>query len=154
VPHGGTARSFATLRALGAAVSAALVASSCSIGSPAGSPPSMTSSSSTPPPSVRPNEVTPEHAVDLRKVAWTDVEREAGGKRLRVHATFTGGPPCTVLGRVDVAETDDAVTVTLWAGRRPDADCGGPQPQLAFPIVVGVQLDRELGTRAVRDGAR
>jgi hypothetical protein len=44
--------------------------------------------------------------------------------------------------------------VTLWAGRRPDADCGGPQPQLAFPIVVGVQLDRELGTRAVRDGAR
>jgi hypothetical protein len=129
------------------AVTAALVA--CSSGSRASSVPPM----QTPPPSIQPNEVTPEPAVDLHRLPWTSVERRAGGRRLRVHATLSGGPPCAVLGRVDLDETADAVTVTLWVGRRPGASCGGPQPGLAVPIVVTVALHRPLGTRALRDGA-
>jgi hypothetical protein len=127
----------------------ALAASSCSGGSPKGSPP-MSSSST--PPSTRPNEVTPEAAVDLRKVPWTRVE--PGADALRVYATLTGGPPCAVLGRVDVKETADSVTVTLWVGKRPGADCSGPQAGLGFPMVTTVDLKAPLGQRKVRDGAR
>ena len=110
--------------------------------------------SSSPPPSTLPNEVIPEAAVDLRKVPWTRVEPAAGGHRLRVFATLTGGPPCSVLGRVDLKETADAVTVTLWVGRRPGADCSGPQAGLGFPIVTAVDLHAPLAHRAVHDGAR
>jgi hypothetical protein len=106
------------------------------------------------PPSLLPNEVAAEPAVDLRVLPWTHVEADEGGQRLRVHATLDGGPPCTVLGRVDLREADDAVEVTLWVGRRPDARCDGPQPALALPIVVPVGLSAPLGSRVLRDGAR
>jgi hypothetical protein len=58
------------------------------------------------------------------------------------------------LDRVDVRETGEAVTVTLWVGRRPDADCDGPQRAIGFPIVVPIDLKEPLGRRPVRDGAR
>jgi hypothetical protein len=103
---------------------------------------------------MRPNEVEPEPAVDLHREPWASVDSNAASRRLRVHATLTGGPPCAVLGRVDVLESADDVTVTLWVGRRPDADCDGPRAELGFPIVVGVELKEPLGVRAVRDGAR
>jgi hypothetical protein len=103
---------------------------------------------------MQPNEVTAEPAVDLRAQPWTSVESSADSRRLRIHATLDGGPPCTVLGRVDVREADDAITVTLRVGRRPDADCSGPQRAIASPIVVTVELKEPLGRRAVRDGAR
>ena len=111
-------------------------------------------SSASTPASMRPNEVTPEAAVDLHREPWTRVDPIARGRRLRVYATFTGGPPCAVLGRVDVKETADAVTVTLWVGKRPGADCSGPQAGLGFPIVTTVDLKTPLGRRQVRDGAR
>ena len=59
-----------------------------------------------------------------------------------------------MLGRVDLKETADAVTVTLWVGRRPGADCSGPQAGLGFPIVTAVDLHAPLAHRAVHDGAR
>lgn len=103
--------------------------------------------------SMRPNEVAPELAVDLRPVAWTRAEPIDGERRLRLYATLSGGPPCAVLGRIDLQETRDAVTVTLWVGRRPDADCGGPQRAVGFPIAVAVDLRAPLGGRAIQDGA-
>jgi hypothetical protein len=102
---------------------------------------------------MRPNEVAPEPAVDLRPVRWTRAEPIDGERRLRIYATLTGGPPCAVVGRVDVRETADAVTVTLWVGRRPDARCSGPQRAVGFPIAVAVDLRAPLGRRAIRDGA-
>jgi hypothetical protein len=40
------------------------------------------------------------------------------------------GPPCEVLDRVEVDETDTQVTITLYQGRDPDIDadqpCDGP----------------------------
>jgi hypothetical protein len=100
---------------------------------------------------MRPNEVTPERAVDLHAEPWSSVESSAGSNRLRIHSAL-GGPPCSVLGRVEVHETDRDVTVTLWVGRRPDADCSGPQRAIALPIVT-VELEKPLDDRAVRDGA-
>jgi hypothetical protein len=118
-------------------------------GSPALPPPSAGGRS----PSELPNQMAPEPAVGLRPLAWTRTEPVGRGRRLRVYATLGGGPPCTVLGRVDAEETAAAVTITLWTGRRPGARCDGPRAAVALPIVVTVDLREPLGRRAVRDGA-
>ena len=105
------------------------------------------------PPSMQPNLVRPEPAVRMRPQRWIRADPSASGKRLRVHTVLTGGPPCAVLGRVDVEESADAVVVTLWVGRRRGARCPEAGPLIGFPIEVVVQLDSPLGRRVVRDGA-
>jgi hypothetical protein len=144
------------------AVAVALTVASCARhssgdrGAPPAAPPSPPPAGrggGDPPPSARPNEVAVERAVDLRPAPWARAERVPGERRVRVHATLSGGPPCAVLGRVDVDETATAVSVTLWVGRRPTASCGGPQPAIGFPIVVTVNLRSPLGQRSLRDGA-
>jgi hypothetical protein len=100
------------------------------------------------------NEVVPEAAVDLVRAPWQRVEPVPGSAEVLVHGTLSGGPPCAVLGRVDLTETAGSVTVTVWAGRRPGADCAGPQPELGYPYVTRVRLASPLGSRTVRDGAR
>lgn len=100
-----------------------------------------------------PNQVSPEPAVDLHRERWAAVTPVPGVAALAVHGTLSGGPPCAVLGRVDVEERTDQVVVTVWVGRRPDADCSGPQPDLGFPYVTTVSLHEPLGRRSVRDGA-
>jgi hypothetical protein len=55
---------------------------------------------------------------------------------------------------VDVRETGEDVTVTLWVGCRADADCDGPPRGIGFPIAVPIDLKEPLGRRPVRDGAR
>ena len=59
-----------------------------------------------------------------------------------------------VIGRADVVETANQVTITLWVGPRPDADCDGPQKMTQFPFVIDVELREPLGGRTVIDGAR
>lgn len=100
------------------------------------------------------NEVVPEAAVDPVRAPWQRTEPVGGSAELLVHGTLSGGPPCAVLARVDVAETPGSVTVTVWAGRRPGADCAGPQPELGYPYVTRVRLASPLGSRTVHDGAR
>lgn len=106
------------------------------------------------PPSMRPNPASPEPAVGLRRQRFARVTSDAKSRRLQIQTTFSGGPPCTVLGRVDVEETDSAVTVTLWVGRRRGARCDGPRSAVGYPVVVSVRLRTPLGERPVRDGAR
>lgn len=163
-PRDGSAhgRGIATL-ALGALFAAASGSSSCTEdgregpkvppASPSIAPP-LKPGGGAPLPGMTPNEVHVEAAEAARPVPWTRVEAVAGGHRLRVYATLGGGPPCTVLARVDVRESDDAIRVTLWAGRRAGARCDGPQPAAAFPVVVTVELQTALGRRAVADGAK
>jgi hypothetical protein len=147
--------------AIAAAVLGAVIVASCAGGDKpdSGAPPSSPTSAprshraGAAPPSAAANAVTPEHAVDLRPVPWQRAEPIAGGTKLDIHATLTGGPPCTVVGRVDVEETAEVVTITLWTGRRPGARCGEAQRLVGFPITVAVALERPLGRRAVRDGA-
>ena len=165
LPNGGPSRSSRVLTALvttGAVVVVATTAAGCAGGGevggsvPPAEPPSAPQPERRPdeaPASTRPNEVVVERAVDLRHVPWTRADTSRESPRVRVFATFPGGPPCAVLGRVDTRETESSVTVTLWVGRRPSARCHGPQPAVGFPVVVTVDLRTPLADRALRDGA-
>jgi hypothetical protein len=90
--------------------------------------------------------------VDASPKRWNRAEPAADGRSLTIHFTL-GKAPCNVLGRVDVDEAADAVTVTLHVGKLPGADCSGPQPPLVGPRTVAVALDSPLAGRPVRDGA-
>ena len=77
--------------------------------------------------------------------------RPVGDRQLAVQ--FWGGvAPCSVIGRVDVAETPERVTITLFGGR-------DPRPgrvaciELAVYQEVVVDLAAPVGARAIADGA-
>ncbi|HEY5820466.1 MAG TPA: hypothetical protein VIT20_00730 [Propionibacteriaceae bacterium] len=106
-----------------------------------------------PAPTPGTNSISPEPAVDLRKERWTEASPVTDSALVRVQGNLTGGPPCAVIGKVDVSETASDVTITVWVGRRADADCSGPQPDLGYPYAMDVALDEPLGQRTVRDGA-
>jgi hypothetical protein len=99
------------------------------------------------------NEVLPEPALGLVAVRWQRAEPVGDSRELLVYGTLRGGPPCSVLSRVDLAETTTTVTVTVWVGRRPGAVCEGPQPDLGYPYVTRVRLEAPLDGRELRDGA-
>jgi hypothetical protein len=99
-------------------------------------------------------EVLPEPALGLAAVRWDRAEPVPGSPELLIYGTLRGGPPCAVVSRVDLAETGQTVTVTVWVGRRPEAACDGPQPELGFPYVTRVRLKAPLGGREIHDGAR
>lgn len=151
----------AAVLAIGSAVAVAVTAANCSGGDSPGSgvPPSSAGSpratqpAGPAPRAAAPNAVAPERAVDLRPVHWHRAKAVPGRPEVRIEATLHGGPPCTVLGRVDVRETAETVTVTLWTGRRPGARCSDRRKLVGFPIVVTVSLRRPVGDRPVRDGA-
>jgi hypothetical protein len=101
---------------------------------------------------MQPNQAKPDaHATGLRPLRWD--RAEGSGNELRIHYTTTGAAGCSALGRVQVVETETAVTVTLLVGQLPDADCGGATAQVAAPFVTTVALQSALGSRQVRDGA-
>ena len=126
-------------------------------GTPAGPSTGVVSSGPlTPPnePPTSPNPVTPQPIKDGRKQPFTKAVAVPGGKTVRVEGLLLGGPPCNVIGHADVSETTSQVTITLWAGSQPDAQCDRPQPTIEFPFVLDVELDQPLGNRSVIDGAR
>ena len=105
------------------------------------------------PRATSPNQASPDaRAVDLRPVRF-DRAQPGAGRELIVHYTVTGRPYCNVLGQVRVMETTTEVRVTLMVGRQPGADCTGPQPQLAAPMMTVVILSQPLGARQIRDGS-
>ena len=99
------------------------------------------------------NVISAEPAVNLHAERWASAEPVSGTREVLVHGTLTGGPPCAVLGRVEVAESQSRVTITLWVGQRKDATCDGPQPAIGYPFATRVTLSAPLGEREVRDGA-
>ena len=101
-----------------------------------------------------PNPVSPEPVKNARKQVFTKAEAVPGRSTVRVEGVLTPGPPCSVIGRADVDETATKVTITLWSGARPDADCAGPQQAIEFPFALDVQLKQPLGNRTIVDGAR
>ena len=104
-------------------------------------------------PPTQPNQAYPDsRAINLRPIKWT--RAEAGdGRQLLIHYTSSGRSECNALGRVDITETTNAVTVSVLVGQLPGADCAGVQPMLAAPFATTVTLREPLGTRAVMDGA-
>jgi hypothetical protein len=89
-------------------------------------------------------------ATDLRKQTFQSAAA-AGVQSLAVRF-WSGVEPCYVLGRVDVTETAERVTVTLWTGSGPGS-AGMACIQMAAYYEVVVQLQAPLGTRTVIDGA-
>ncbi|HEX6595368.1 MAG TPA: hypothetical protein VF045_00430, partial [Acidimicrobiales bacterium] len=65
---------------------------------------------------------------------------------------WDGVEPCTVLGRVDVAESADRVTITLWTGIGPGAESTSCIALAVYKEVV-VPLSAPLGSRTIVDGA-
>jgi hypothetical protein len=64
----------------------------------------------------------------------------------------SGVEPCAVLDRVDVGYGADAVTITLFEGRDPNAGDVACIEIAVFKRVI-VQLDEPLGDREIVDGA-
>ena len=108
-------------------------------------------STTIPPGGGQPKRVEPvPGATDLHKQAFQSAA-PAGGQALAVRF-WNGVEPCYVLGRVDVTETAEKVTITLWTGLGPAA-AGMACIQMAGYYEVVVQLQAPLGGRAVVDGA-
>ena len=90
-------------------------------------------------------------AVDLRPRPFESAQ-PVGERQLAVR--FWGGvAPCSVIGRVDVTETPERVTVTLYGGRDPGAGQVACIDLAAYQEVV-VDLAGPVGGRAIADGAR
>lgn len=86
-----------------------------------------------------------------RPIPWTGAEPIGDGATLRV-TWISGVEPCQVLDRVEVAETETEVQVTLVEGSdpaSPDAVC----IELGVSKAVEVDLSAPLGERTVVDGA-
>jgi hypothetical protein len=113
--------------------------------------PPTTPATTTPPSGGQPRRVSPvAGATDLRRQPFESAAA-AGAQSLAVRF-WNGVEPCYVLGRVDVVETAERVTVTLWTGIGPGA-AGMPCIQMAGYYEVVVPLEAPLGTRTVVDGA-
>lgn len=74
------------------------------------------------------------------------------GERQVALRFYSGVAPCDVLGRVDVVEAADRVTITLFSGHDPSA---GDRAciELAVSNEVLVDLAAPLGGRRIVDGA-
>ena len=88
---------------------------------------------------------------DERTVA-IDCIRSIERRRLRIGFTLPGGPDCWRLSRVDVVETADAVSVTLFVSRSDDPTAGACAPE-ARPVRTEIDLQQAAGTRELLDGS-
>jgi hypothetical protein len=106
---------------------------------------------SAPSPTSSSRALADERAIDLRPHPWThyDVMED---NRIRVHYTVTGSLQCNALGRVEIAESADTVTLTLHIGRLPAAGCAAKVLK-ATELFTDVELPAPLGGRSVRDGS-
>ncbi|QUQ64875.1 hypothetical protein [Kutzneria sp. CA-103260] len=118
-----------------------------------GPPPTSVVMSPPPSASVGLNHAMPDPSVvDLKKTRFTQATPGAGNE-LVVQYTASGRAECAKLGRVDVTESADAVTVTVLLGQVPGVNCAGPQPMIAAIFQTTVTLKAPLGSRPVHDGA-
>ena len=85
--------------------------------------------------------------VDPYPVNWDKSRRH--GRRVTLFY-YSGVKDCYGLHHVDVVETSRKVTVTLYDGRRPEAEMC---IELAVRVRTTVTLDRPLGDRTLVDGA-
>lgn len=89
--------------------------------------------------------------VDVRARPWERVVPNEDQTELTVFWS-SGVAPCTVLDRVDVDETDDAVTITVYEGTAAESQ-GQMCIEIAEYKAYTVELDGELGPRSILDGA-
>ena len=116
---------------------------------PGGPDPPVISTPRTPVPGPTALRVSPRPGlVDVRPHPWERAER-VGPARLRLE--FYGGvEECEGLNRVEVEESKDAVTVTLFVGRVPSAEVC---IEIAVLKSVTVLVDGPISGREIVDGA-
>jgi hypothetical protein len=120
-------------------------------GGATGGPPPLPDVSAPAPPSLTP--VTPAAGTRERTVRWRLAGRGDGDRWLLVDVAI-GGPPCDAVTGVDVVESADTVTVTVYAGATTPESCARGMPARVGTARVRVALGRPLGSRALVDGAR
>jgi hypothetical protein len=86
---------------------------------------------------------------DVRPIPWD--RYKAQGKTLRIK-WWSGVEPCNVLDHVDVEETPEKVTVTLYEGHT-ESDEDVACIEIAVLKTTIVELSTPLGDRKVVDGA-
>jgi hypothetical protein len=89
---------------------------------------------------------------DERAVA-IDCIRAIERRRLRIGFTMPAGPDCWRLSRIDVVETADAVSVTLFVSRDDDPTAGACAPD-ARQVRTELDLRQSAGSRSLLDGSR
>jgi hypothetical protein len=82
-----------------------------------------------------------------------DCLRALERRRLRIGFTMPPGPDCHTVSRIEVVETADAVSVTVFLARRDDPNAGACP---AEPRRVRTELDLQqaAGRRELLDGSR
>ncbi len=91
-----------------------------------------------------------EGLVDVRSVPWASVVPVDDAQVTLEVAWWSGNQACNGLDRIEVAETAEVVTITVFAGRDPDTDICTEE---ALLVSTTVELDGELGPRSIVDGA-
>jgi hypothetical protein len=92
-----------------------------------------------------------EGVADMRPRAWENVEISPDDPRTVTVYFWSGVEPCYVLGDVQVEETDDTVTITLFEGHEEgsgDVAC----IEIALYKKVVVELSEDIGARSLLDG--
>jgi hypothetical protein len=111
---------------------------------------STTARPSPAPGSSKPRVVRPEGGLDnVIPSSWDKADVAAAGRAARLY-WWTGVKECYGLDHVDVDYGTDAVTVTLFAGTRPEAETC---IEIAERVVTIVRFDEPLGGRKLVDGA-
>lgn len=82
-----------------------------------------------------------------------DCMRSLERRRLRIGFTMPGGPDCHRLSRIDVVESADAVSVTVFIARIDDPAAGAcaDAPQR---VRTELDLQQAVGSRDLLDGSR
>ena len=119
-------------------------------GAASGGPPPLPEVSAPAPPSLVP--VAPVPGARARAVRWTLAGSADGGGTLLLDVAV-GGPPCDAVTAVDVMETAQRVTVSVYAGVTASASCGPGVPAMVGTVRVPAHLNRPLGSRTLVDGA-
>ncbi len=91
-----------------------------------------------------------EGLVDTRSIPWASVVPVDGDQTMLEVAWWSGNQACNGLDRIDVEETDEVVTITVFAGRDPDNEICTEEALLVSSVV---ELSTELGPRSIADGA-
>jgi hypothetical protein len=89
--------------------------------------------------------------IDERAIPIECIE-EIATRRVRVGFALPAGPSCHLLHRIELVESADAVSITLFAAVDDDP-AAGACPEEPRPAVTEVDLAAPIGDRTLLDGS-
>jgi len=95
--------------------------------------------------------VTSARGADERAVP-IDCMHQIANRRVRVGFTLPAGPSCYLLRRVELLESADAVSITLFAAVDDDP-AAGACPEEPRPVATEIDVAAPLGDRTLLDGS-